>query len=100
MPSELGDLLSNLADVYSKTNQFDVVLHLRLKALRAYQQANNVAGAARSYANLAAIELSQGHLRPAKKYVAEGYAVLPKATDMETDDRAIFYTIRAWELEK
>ena len=100
MPSELGDLLSNLADVYSQTNQFDVVLHLRLKALRAYQQANNVAGAARSYANLAAIELSQGHLPPAKKYVVEGYAALPKATDMETDDRAMFYTIRAWELEK
>lgn len=99
-PSDLGDLLSNLGDVYSQMYDSDTALHLRLKALSLYQQVNNLTGIARSYIFLAGMELNQKHIRSAKKYLAAAYAALPNAASIDSDDRAEFYMVRGWELEK
>lgn len=94
--ADYGAALENLADLYQDMGNVTVAIGMDRKALALYERAQLHGAVARSCANLAGLELSEGHRKDGSKYLTRAIEEAKSAKDLDEDFFAAVSATQAW----
>jgi tetratricopeptide (TPR) repeat protein len=98
--TEYATALSHLGGLYCDMNKPEIAIRLEKKALGIYQDQKLQDAQARSYANLAGLEIYANHRRASKQYLSRATQEAALAGNLGDDFFASLFSIRGWLSEK
>ena len=94
--AEYAAALESLADLYQNMGNVTVAIGMDRKALALYERTQLHGAVARSCANLAGLELSEGHRKDGSKYLTRAVEEAKSAKDLDEDFFAAVSSTQAW----
>ena len=94
--AEFAAALESLADLYQDMGNVTLAIGMDRKALAIYERTQLRGAVARSCANLAGLELSEGHRKDGSKYLTRAIEEAKSAKDLDEDFFAAVSSTQAW----
>lgn len=91
--------LDNFSDLYRTMNKLETAKELQKRAIDTYERLHSHAALAKSYSNLAGLELSQKHRRDVSKYLSRSLQEAKLAGGLDDDFSASISSNQAWLAE-
>ncbi len=95
-PEAYAAALASLADLYQDMGAVKIAIRIDRRALVIYERTQLHGSVARSCADLAGLELSEGHRRNGGKYLARAIEEAKSAKDLDEDFFAAVSSMQAW----